>query len=68
MSFYVLCIVVTAIHFKIKYDEKEKQKAIYYKETDKYITLYLERDTQGAKHNQNITFHITLRQLLWEVL
>ena len=41
----------------MKYDEKEKQKAIYYKEQQERITLYLKHNTKRAKHNQNCTFH-----------
>ncbi|VED78131.1 lipoprotein, putative [Staphylococcus aureus] len=40
-----VCIVATVIHFKMKYDEKEKQKAIYYKEQQARITLYLKHNT-----------------------
>ncbi|PNZ61297.1 hypothetical protein CD170_01480 [Staphylococcus aureus] len=40
-----ICIVVTAMHFKMKYDEKEKQKSIYYKEQQARITLYLKHNT-----------------------
>ncbi|KIT74066.1 DUF1433 domain-containing protein [Staphylococcus aureus] len=40
-----ICIVVTAMHLKMKYDEKEKQKAIYYKEQQERITLYLKHNT-----------------------
>ncbi|HFV7738005.1 TPA: DUF1433 domain-containing protein [Staphylococcus aureus] len=41
-----ICIVATVIHFKMKYDEKEKQKAIYYKEQQARITLYLKHNTK----------------------
>ncbi|MCM0578037.1 DUF1433 domain-containing protein [Staphylococcus aureus] len=40
-----ICIVVTAMHIKMKYDEKEKQKSIYYKEQQARITLYLKHNT-----------------------
>ena len=40
-----VCIVATVIHFKMKYDEKEKQKSIYYKEQQERITLYLKHNT-----------------------
>ncbi|ALH97833.1 TPA: DUF1433 domain-containing protein [Staphylococcus aureus] len=40
-----VCIVATVIHFKMKYDEKEKQKSIYYKEQQARITLYLKHNT-----------------------
>ncbi|HDC9871859.1 TPA: DUF1433 domain-containing protein [Staphylococcus aureus] len=40
----IILISVAGIYFKMKYDEKEKQKSIYYKEQQERITLYL-------KHN-----------------
>ncbi|HCD1630102.1 TPA: hypothetical protein O5A66_002699, partial [Staphylococcus aureus] len=40
-----ICIVATVIYLKVKYDEKEKQKAIYYKEQQERITLYLKHNT-----------------------
>ncbi|MDF4037553.1 DUF1433 domain-containing protein [Staphylococcus aureus] len=40
-----VCMLITGIHFKMKYDEKEKQKAIYYKEQQARITLYLKHNT-----------------------
>ncbi|HDP5791916.1 TPA: DUF1433 domain-containing protein [Staphylococcus aureus] len=41
----IILISVAGIHFKMKYDEKEKQKAIYYKEQQERITLYLKHNT-----------------------
>lgn len=41
----IILISVAGIHFKMKYDEKEKQKAIYYKEQQARITLYLKHNT-----------------------
>ncbi|HCY8782355.1 DUF1433 domain-containing protein [Staphylococcus aureus] len=41
----IILINVAGIHFKMKYDEKEKQKAIYYKEQQARITLYLKHNT-----------------------
>ncbi|MBH4861808.1 hypothetical protein I6F03_03300, partial [Staphylococcus aureus] len=35
----IILISVAGIHFKMKYDEKEKQKTIYYKEQQERITL-----------------------------
>ncbi|NDQ95294.1 hypothetical protein GZ102_09385, partial [Staphylococcus aureus] len=54
-----ICIVATVIHFKMKYDEKEKQKAIYYKEQQARITLYLkhkpkEPNTIKSVHLKNL--------------
>ncbi|WP_107366795.1 DUF1433 domain-containing protein [Staphylococcus aureus] len=51
-----ICIVVTAIHFKIKYDEKEKQKAIYYKEQQERITLYLKHNTKEPNTIKTVHF------------
>ncbi|HHW7840607.1 TPA: DUF1433 domain-containing protein [Staphylococcus aureus] len=41
----IILISVAGIHFKMKYDEKEKQKSIYYKEQQERITLYLKHNT-----------------------
>ena len=38
----------------MKYDEKEKQKSIYYKEQQARITLYLKHNTIEPRHNQNL--------------
>ncbi|MEN0301337.1 DUF1433 domain-containing protein [Staphylococcus aureus] len=41
----IILISVASIYFKMKYDEKEKQKSIYYKEQQARITLYLKDNT-----------------------
>ncbi|HCY1488798.1 TPA: DUF1433 domain-containing protein [Staphylococcus aureus] len=41
----IILISVASIYFKMKYDEKEKQKSIYYKEQQARITLYLKYNT-----------------------
>ncbi|HEK4223435.1 TPA: DUF1433 domain-containing protein [Staphylococcus aureus] len=41
----IILISVASIYFKMKYDEKEKQKSIYYKEQQARITLYLNHNT-----------------------
>ncbi|HCX2640942.1 TPA: hypothetical protein PT471_002836, partial [Staphylococcus aureus] len=41
----IILISVASIYFKMKYDEKEKQKALYYKEQQERITLYLKHNT-----------------------
>ncbi|MCM0578035.1 DUF1433 domain-containing protein [Staphylococcus aureus] len=41
----IILISVAGIHFKMKYDEKEEQKSIYYKEQQERITLYLKHNT-----------------------
>ncbi|HCG2495578.1 TPA: DUF1433 domain-containing protein [Staphylococcus aureus] len=52
----ILCIVATVIHFKMKYDEKEKQKAIYYKEQQARITLYLKHNTKEPNTIKSVHF------------
>ncbi|HAR4943987.1 TPA: DUF1433 domain-containing protein [Staphylococcus aureus] len=51
-----ICIVATVIHFKMKYDEKEKQKAIYYKEQQARITLYLKHNTKEPNAIKSVHF------------
>ncbi|KZX28818.1 DUF1433 domain-containing protein [Staphylococcus aureus] len=41
----IILISVASIYFKMKYDEKEKQKSIYYKEQQARIRLYLKHNT-----------------------
>ncbi|HCX9164140.1 TPA: DUF1433 domain-containing protein [Staphylococcus aureus] len=51
-----ICIVATVIHFKMKYDEKEKRKAIYYKEQQARITLYLKHNTKEPNTIKSVHF------------
>ncbi|HCU8861894.1 DUF1433 domain-containing protein [Staphylococcus aureus] len=51
-----ICIVATVIHFKMKYDEKEKQKVIYYKEQQACITLYLKHNTKEPNTIKSVHF------------
>ncbi|HCY6656250.1 TPA: DUF1433 domain-containing protein [Staphylococcus aureus] len=51
-----ICIVATVIHFKMKYDEKEKQKAIYYKEQQARITFYLKHNTKEPNTIKSVHF------------
>ncbi|HCY0721648.1 TPA: DUF1433 domain-containing protein [Staphylococcus aureus] len=51
-----ICIVATVIHFKMKYDEKEKQKVIYYKEQQARITLYLKHNTKEPNTIKSVHF------------
>ncbi|WP_214307118.1 DUF1433 domain-containing protein [Staphylococcus aureus] len=51
-----ICIVATVIHFKMKYDEKEKQKSIYYKEQQERITLYLKHNTKEPNTIKSVHF------------
>ncbi|HCY7816223.1 TPA: DUF1433 domain-containing protein [Staphylococcus aureus] len=51
-----ICIVATVIYLKVKYDEKEKQKAIYYKEQQERITLYLKHNTEEPNNIKSVHF------------
>ncbi|HDG6065499.1 TPA: DUF1433 domain-containing protein [Staphylococcus aureus] len=52
----IILISVAGIHFKMKYDEKEKQKAIYYKEQQARITLYLKHNTKEPNTIKSVHF------------
>nr|WP_069631678.1 DUF1433 domain-containing protein [Staphylococcus aureus] len=51
-----ICIVASVIYLKVKYDEKEKQKAIYYKEQQERITLYLQHNTKEPNTIKSVHF------------
>ncbi|MDN8729532.1 DUF1433 domain-containing protein, partial [Staphylococcus aureus] len=51
-----ICIVATVICLKVKYDEKEKQKALYYKEQQERITLYLQHNTKEPNTIKSVHF------------
>ncbi|HAR6727423.1 TPA: DUF1433 domain-containing protein [Staphylococcus aureus] len=52
----IILISVASIYFKMKYDEKEKQKAIYYKEQQARITLYLKHNTKEPNTIKTVHF------------
>ncbi|HHO6690239.1 TPA: DUF1433 domain-containing protein [Staphylococcus aureus] len=52
----IILISVAGIYFKMKYDEKEKQKAIYYKEQQARITLYLKHNTKEPNTIKTVHF------------
>ncbi|GJF49860.1 DUF1433 domain-containing protein [Staphylococcus argenteus] len=52
----IILISVAGIHFKMKYDEKEKQKSIYYKEQQERITLYLKHNTKEPNTIKTVHF------------
>ncbi|HDC7713354.1 TPA: DUF1433 domain-containing protein [Staphylococcus aureus] len=52
----IILISVAGIHLKMKYDEKEKQKAIYYKEQQERITLYLKHNTKEPNTIKSVHF------------
>ncbi|MBE5676240.1 DUF1433 domain-containing protein [Staphylococcus sp. SS87] len=51
-----VCMVIGGIYFKIKYDEKEKQKVVYYKEQQERITLYLKHNTKEPNTIKSVHF------------
>ncbi|EHM63069.1 DUF1433 domain-containing protein [Staphylococcus aureus] len=52
----IILISVAGIYLKVKYDEKEKQKAIYYKEQQERITLYLKHNTKEPNTMKSVHF------------
>ena len=52
----IILISVAGIYLKVKYDEKEKQKAIYYKEQQERITLYLNHNTKEPNTIKTVHF------------
>ena len=52
----IILISVASIYFKMKYDEKEKQKSIYYKEQQERITLYLKHNTKEPNTIKSVHF------------
>ncbi|HDP6098616.1 TPA: DUF1433 domain-containing protein [Staphylococcus aureus] len=52
----IILISVASIYFKMKYDEKEKQKSIYYKEQQERITLYLQHNTKEPNTIKSVHF------------
>ncbi len=60
----IILISVAGIYFKMKYDENEKQKAIYYKEQQERITLYLKHNTKEPNTIKSVHF-TSLKEDLW---
>ncbi|HDB3719521.1 TPA: DUF1433 domain-containing protein [Staphylococcus aureus] len=52
----IILISVAGIYLKVKYDEKEKQKAIYYKEQQARITLYLKHNIKEPNTIKSVHF------------
>ncbi|HAR4565764.1 TPA: DUF1433 domain-containing protein [Staphylococcus aureus] len=52
----IILISVASIYFKMKYDEKEKQKEIYYKGQQERITLYLKHNTKEPNTIKSVHF------------
>ncbi|HHC5295498.1 TPA: DUF1433 domain-containing protein [Staphylococcus aureus] len=63
-----ICIVASVIYLKVKYDEKEKQKAIYYKEQQERITLYLQHNTKEPNTIKSVHFTSLKRGLMGDAV
>ncbi|MCU7557743.1 DUF1433 domain-containing protein [Macrococcus capreoli] len=50
------CIIAGGVYFKMKYDESEKQKSIFYKEQQECITLYLKYNTKEPNTIKSVKF------------
>ncbi|AMG64633.1 MULTISPECIES: DUF1433 domain-containing protein [Staphylococcus] len=51
-----LCIISGGVYLKMKHDEREKQKEIYYKEQQERITLFLKYNTKEANTIKSVHF------------
>ncbi|MGK0554123.1 DUF1433 domain-containing protein [Macrococcus capreoli] len=51
-----ICLIIGGVHFKMKYDEREKEKEVYYKEQKERITLYLKYNTKEPDTIKNVDF------------
>ncbi|MCO6245913.1 DUF1433 domain-containing protein [Staphylococcus epidermidis] len=52
----VILIIFGGVYLKMKYDEKAKQKEIYYKEQQERITLYLKYNTKKPNTIKSVHF------------
>ena len=51
-----LCIISGGVYLKMKHDEREKQKEIYYKEQQERISLYLKHNTKEPNTIKFVNF------------
>lgn len=56
-----ILIIIGGVYLKMKHDEREKQKEIYYKEQQERITLYLKHNTKEPNTIKSVHF-ISLKQ------
>ncbi len=52
----IILIIIVCVYLKIKIDVKEKQKALYYKEQQERITLYLKHNTEEPNTIKSVHF------------
>ncbi|RRI62705.1 DUF1433 domain-containing protein [Pseudomonas aeruginosa] len=53
---FIILIIIGGVYLKMKHDEGEKQKEIYYKEQQERITLYLKHNTKEANTIKSVHF------------
>ncbi|HHV8917059.1 TPA: DUF1433 domain-containing protein, partial [Staphylococcus aureus] len=53
---FIILIIIGGVYLKMKYDEREKQKEIYYKEQKERISLYLKHNTKEPNTIKDIHF------------
>ncbi|MCG1981765.1 DUF1433 domain-containing protein [Staphylococcus epidermidis] len=53
---FIILIIIGGVYLKMKYDEREKQKEIYYKEQQERISLYLKNNTKEPNTIKSVNF------------
>ncbi|MCI2765619.1 DUF1433 domain-containing protein [Staphylococcus lugdunensis] len=53
----IILIIIGGVYLKMKYDEREKQKELYYKEQQERITLYLKHNTKEPNTIKSVHFN-----------
>lgn len=51
-----ILIIIGGVYLKMKYDEREKQKEIYYKQQQERITLYFKHNTKEPNTIKSVHF------------
>ncbi|MCG1213516.1 DUF1433 domain-containing protein [Staphylococcus epidermidis] len=54
---FIILIIIGGVYLKMKHDEREKQKEIYYKEQQERITLYLKHNTKEPNTIKSVHFN-----------
>ncbi|MCD8855276.1 DUF1433 domain-containing protein [Staphylococcus epidermidis] len=53
---FIILIIIGGVYLKMKYNEREKQKEIYYKEQQERISLYLKNNTKEPNTIKSVNF------------
>lgn len=53
---FIILIIIGGVYLKMKHNEREKQKEIYYKEQQERISLYLKHNTKEANTIKSVHF------------